>query len=400
LSGAIIKFLRLDSFCLFPVEIMKDQQINVLYLTNNPNRGSTSRPTEGWLTYLYPHKLRPVVASDRSGSFQQWIGERGIPSYEIPLPNPDKLRPLPFLLSLWKLRALIKRHDIQLIHCIEQNVYPIGKYLSRLTSVPIVVTAQYTLGREFSEWAFAGKPKPSRLFFVSEGNREASRLAVRGLVSEKSWRLLYNSVDPNDFSPDHSLGQNFRKEHGIVDDVLIGTASALRPRKQLEHMFQAALNVKQSSITKFKFVLAGSEVSGDEAYASDLLASAKEMLGEHLIVLGHLEDLRGLYNALDLYLHTSQEEGCSLSILEAMSVGCPVLGYKSIGADEQVLPGGGEIVEQDNIDLLSEALKRWISSESLRSKTRSLARQRVLDKFNSEKVSEILFSEYQSVLDS
>ena len=377
---------------------MPSETIRVLFLTNNPNRGSTSRPTEGWFTYLVPKGLKAVLASDSSGSFQDWILERDIPSYEVPLRNPDKLRLAPFLISLWRLIRITKRHRIQLIHCMEQDVYPIGKYLSRFTKIPLVATAQYTLSRSFCEWAFSGGPKPKRLFFVSKGSLEACRPAVSGLVDESSWRVLYNSVDPAEFKPDPSLGKSFREEHGLGNTLLIGTASALRPRKQLDHMFSAIELMKSRGIDNFKFVLAGGAVSGDEEYAEKLLRSARKILGDRFVELGQVSDLRPVYNALDLYLHTSQEEGCSLSILEAMSIGCPVLGYVSIAADEQVLPDGGEIVEQDNIEALSVGLERWLADRKLLNRTRSLARQRVLDDFSSEKISNQLWGQYQEVV--
>lgn len=377
---------------------MPPTPITVIFLTNNPNRGSTSRPTEGWFTYLREKGLRPVLVSHSSGNFQEWVRKRDIPCYEIALGHPNKFWPFPFLISLWKLRAVAKKHEAELIHCMEQDVYPSGKFLSKITKIPVVVTAQFTLNRSFSEWAFGSSPKPSRLFFVSKGNQATSKSAVDGLVDESKWRILYNSVDTEEFKPEEEINLTFRKKYNLEGEVLVGTASALRPRKQIEHMIEAMSILEKRNVTNFKFVIAGGPVAGDEQYAKELIENAKALFGDRFVALGHQEDLSGLYNALDIYLHTSKEEGCSLSILEAMATGCPVLGYESVAADEQVLPDGGEIVEQNNAEKLADVIEKWVTDEPLRIKTKELARQRVIDGFNSKTTSYYLWSEYQSLL--
>ena len=66
--------------------------MNVLYLTMNPNRASTTVATEGWFRLLRPRGLNPVVASDLVGAFHEWATEQGIPAYHVPLPMPPPLR--------------------------------------------------------------------------------------------------------------------------------------------------------------------------------------------------------------------------------------------------------------------------------------------------------------------
>ena len=43
-------------------------------------------------------------------------------------------------------------------------------------------------------------------------------------------------------------------------------------------------------------------------------------------MLGHVNDLRNFYNGIDLFINTSQEEACSLSVIESLAHGCPVIG--------------------------------------------------------------------------
>ena len=371
--------------------------MNVLYLTMNPNRQSTTVPTEGWFRFLPERGLRPVLVSRELGVFHAWAVEEGVPSYQDPLPFPSKGNPVPFARSLWHLRKIVRRHNIELIHCNEQDIYPIGQYLARICKLPVVVSVHFTMGREFCTWAFGGRKAPQRMFFLSRGSREACRPGVEGVVPEDRWRLLYNGLDLERFRPDEGRRQEFRDGILKETDIAIGVACAIRPRKQLEHLFEAAARIQDE---RLKVVVAGGPVPGDEEYARELLDSAKARLGDRLILLGHLDELRGFYNGLDIFLNTSQEEACSISVIESLACGCPILGYASKSVDDQILPEGGEIVDQDNIDQLTAALTRWISDVDDLQVRRSAARERAEKMFDIRKLSHQLWDEYQEVLSS
>jgi glycosyltransferase involved in cell wall biosynthesis len=369
--------------------------MNVLYLTNNADRASTTVSTQGWFQYLVPKGLEPVVVSPQTGEFSTWCDRFGVVTYRLDLPFPSKERPWRFIQSLWQLRRIVKRHSIELIHCNEQDVYPIGQYLARLCGLPAVVSIHFTMRRSFCEWAFGGSRKPQRIFFISRGNLEACRAGVTGLIPQEDWRLLYNGLDLQQFCPDEHRRLEFRQGHGLDAHVVIGTACAMRPRKQLEHLFEAAARIHNPPL---RVVVAGGPVQGEESYAQKLVERGMAQLGNRLVLLGYLSELRGLYNGLDIFINTSQLEACSMSVIESLACGCPVLGYASSSVDEQILPMGGEIVEQDNIDALTEALHRWISSPLQLHANRWTARKQAEEMFDIQKLAEQLWVEYQSLL--
>ena len=175
---------------------------------------------------------------------------------------------------------------------------------------------------------------------------------------------------------------------------LIGVACALRPRKQLEHLLEAAASLRFSDV---RVVVAGGPVSGDERYAEELVARGHQLLGERFVHVGHLRDLRPFYNALDLFVNTSQEEACSISVMEALASGCPILGYPSTSVQEQVLPSGGEIVSQDSVPELGDALERWLADPGRLCSARPLARKRAEDQFDIRALAAQLWGEYHSV---
>ncbi len=133
--------------------------MRVLYLTINPNRLSTTAPTEGG----FVRERRPVVSGScvrNVGRFSRLGGWAGNPVLSKSFIDTSKYFPWPFVRSMMHLASIVRKHQIDIIHCNEQNCYPIGAYLARWTRLPVVVSVHFTMGRDFCSWAF-GKRTPT-----------------------------------------------------------------------------------------------------------------------------------------------------------------------------------------------------------------------------------------------
>src|SRR5262245_19878024 len=133
-------------------------------------------------------------------------------------------------------------------------------------------------------WAFGGSRCPDRIFFVSRNSLDACRADLDGVIPEKRWRVLYNGLDMDWFRPDVELRESFRDKHGLNGKCCVGVACALRPRKQLEHLFESVARLADSSV---RLIVAGGAVSGDEEYSAALLRRGQDLLGGQLVYLGH-----------------------------------------------------------------------------------------------------------------
>ena len=214
--------------------------MNILYLTMNPNRQSTTMPTEEWFRLLPAKGLQPTLVTREIGDFAEWTQNQGHAVYQDSLPLPTKRWPIPFLRSAHALKKIIKRHHIELIHCNEQDIYPIGNWIAKRSNLPIVVSIHFTMQRDYCKWAFSGDRCPDRIFFTSNGNRDACKKGIEGVIPVEKQRILYNGLNLDRLSPSSSRRDQFRSELVDRDGISIGVACALRPRKQLEHLFQAA----------------------------------------------------------------------------------------------------------------------------------------------------------------
>jgi len=69
-----------------------------------------------------------------------------------------------------------------------------------------------------------------------------------------------------------------------------------------------------------------------------------------------------------MFVLASRFEGYPNVLLEALSIGCPVIATECPGATRQILDGGryGVLVSAENVNALAEALERMMSDASLR----------------------------------
>ena len=317
--------------------------------------------------------LDPVIVTDSSGPFSDWLRGEGIPTYRVPLTWPNKRWPFPFLRSMWQMRRIVRRHRCQIIHCNEHDTYPVGRYLARFCGLPTIVGVRFTMLRGFCEYAFGGRRKPDRLVFVSRGNLEACRPALTGIVPEADWRVMYNSTDLDDFRPDPTAGGGVSRKTRITPRTADRCGLGPRPVKQLEHLFEVVAGQSDPTV---RVAIAGGPVPDHADYAVQIVARGRDQLGNRLSHLGHVTDMHGFLNAIDLFVSTSQAEGCSNSVLQALACGVPVIGYPSVSVDEQVLPDGGAIVPQDRVDLLTTEVNRWLADPDLRKRGGQGARAR------------------------
>ena len=126
-------------------------------------------------------------------------------------------------------RPIVRQHSIELIHSVEHNVYPIVADLAKLCGLPVVVGVHCRIERRFGEWAFGGRRKPDRLFFLSKGSQEVCRAAVDGVVSSARWRLLSNGLNLQELRPDREAGRKFRNCTNLEMDYLLELEPGFAP---------------------------------------------------------------------------------------------------------------------------------------------------------------------------
>lgn len=356
--------------------------MNVLYLTTNPNLGSTARILQSWVTLGPREGIRGRVAVREPGPLADWLAGEGVPHRVDPMPLPDRRRPWPSLWHAWQLARWARRGGVQIIHCNEHDIYPFGALLKRMLGLPIVCHVRFRISRGFCEWAFRGDRAPDALLWTSRQQREDSAEAVEGLVPPERQRILYLGLDLETYGTLSDGREATRAAWGIgPGEVVLGTASALKPVKRIEDFLRLVAELARRD-PRVVGVVAGDAMPGDEPYRDALRREADALgLGRRLRWLGHLEPVEPFQHACDVFVSTSEYETFGNSVCEAMACRRPVAAYRG-GSVYEVVGDAGLVVETGDLTALVDAVARLVESPALREELGAEGRSRVAERFN------------------
>jgi glycosyltransferase involved in cell wall biosynthesis len=181
--------------------------------------------------------------------------------------------------------------------------------------------------------------------------------------------------------PDASARCRTRSQLGIDDSTfVVGTVARLDPVKDLETLVRAI----GSPATRRPVTLL---VIGDGPERSRIEAAARESGGGASVrFLGHRDDARDLLSACDVYANSSISEGISLTILEAMAAGLPVVATQVGGTPEIVDASCGRLVPSRDAERLATTLGQLANDSALRAALGRTARARVEERFTLDRM--------------
>jgi glycosyltransferase involved in cell wall biosynthesis len=104
--------------------------------------------------------------------------------------------------------------------------------------------------------------------------------------------------------------------------------------------------------------------------------------------LGGRADVVDLYRAADIFVFPSRGEGCPNAVLEAMASGLPVVATDVAGNREVLGEDGnaGWLVPAEDPAALAEAVATLLGSPSMRREVAMAARERILERFDIDRV--------------
>jgi len=288
-------------------------------------------------------------------------------------------------LFLIKLVRLIKREKVALVHAHEfmMNVY--GSVAARLAGTPMIGTIHgkvyFTEKRSRIAAYKLAVAASSRIIAVSEDLKKYFMENI-GLKTDRKILTLYNGIDVDRYKPS-AKSDALRSQLGIpADAILAGTVGSLFKVKAFDQLVRAA-EINHESNPRFRLLIAG------EGTEESNLGKLIDDLGlrDIVILTGFRKDVPDLLNLFDLYVCSSLSEGLSLSILEAMAAGRPIVATKVGGNPELIADGdNGYLVPSGNPGALAEKMRILIDSEPKRIAMGQRNRRIAEEKFSLKKM--------------
>jgi sugar transferase (PEP-CTERM/EpsH1 system associated) len=202
-------------------------------------------------------------------------------------------------------------------------------------------------------------------------------------INKKKCLQIYNGVNTEKFIFSSDARKYTRSQININDsDVVIGSVGRLNLIKDyttLIHAFEKIYLSNKYNNVSLKLVIVG----GGECYEDlDNLIKSKK-LSKNIILLGDRSDISTILSGFDIFTLCSLNEGISNSILEAMSVGLPIVAT-DVGGNSELITNGetGTLVSAGDIDNLALALRKYLSDSETARQHGINARNYVIEKFS------------------
>lgn len=232
-----------------------------------------------------------------------------------------------------------------------------------------------------------------RTAYTTVLNQNVKRIFRQNGVAPESLVHIPNGVDVEKFGQiDQTDRDRLREKFELEDRPVVFFAGTIMPRKGVAELIQAAGTVVDAGYDDVRFLLAG-ETDLDEEYARRVRALVAEHdIKENVQFTGYLtdEDLLPAYEAADIFVLPSFEEGFGMVVAEAMAANTPVVASRINGVKQQVddqttgmLVDAGipDQIASAVIDLLNDREKRERMGERSRRRAQRFGWERITDRY-------------------
>ncbi len=255
--------------------------------------------------------------------------------------------------------------------------YNVEKYCSKFTDLLITINKEdYNSAQDFYAKQVAYVPGvgvDTHKFVASEGAREKIRKELA--IDEDTTVLL-------------SVGELIpRKNH-------IEVLKALKIMKDQGMLVSPESDERVEPKYKIRYLIAGRG-----RIAAELRDIIKTMgLSDYVKMLGFRRDVADVFAASDIYVFPSHQEGLPVALMEAMSVGLPVICSKIRGNTDLIEDGvGGYLFDSKDEQTLVLALKRSLADMPTVRENMGQTNIETMKSFDKEKVNELMKQLYEQL---
>lgn len=267
-------------------------------------------------------------------------------------------------------------------HLLGSGVY--ASLAGLLTGIPVVTTLHGTADVDEAHRALKLRLLArgrNRVAFVSESLRRA--VLDGSPLDPARTAVVPNGIDPGAFTPGRD--DALRRELGIAGDApLVGAVGNLRPDKDYPVLLHAAARLRDA-LPGVRVVIAG---EGGNAIERELRGLAGELGVDDTVVFARFRaDPARVLRALDVFVLSSRSEGFSLSTVQAMACGVPVVATRC-GAPEEIVEEGvtGLLAPPADPAALADAVLRLARDPGVRQRMGRAGRDRVLARYTVERM--------------
>lgn len=333
-----------------------------------------------------------VLVSDGTDFIDQINGIPGLTYVEIPFYEMDKGKKAIF--KCYKMmRRLCKEHGIQIIHVHGQRVTPLAWILKLTRRIPFLWTNH--IDAIPNPGLLAKMWKVMRFPIISVSTDLKNQLINELGIKENKITVVNNGVDISTLQPlTEEEKATCRSRFGIKPDTYVIAEVARINHVKGQHLLVRAVDAlnKKNLGVKIQVLLAG---AGEMGWIQHNVLDYCVENHVDCNYVGFCKP-RDVYGIADLAVLSSLYEGFSISSIEALAVGCPVVRSDSPGHTDMK-----EIVRvcrKNDVDSLIEHIEYAITHREEMREMAKKGQKTVKERFTKEVMCEETFEVYQRIL--
>lgn len=345
--------------------------LNVLFLITSLEVGGAETLLVNMMERFDPCRIVPQVAClKQAGS----LGEQVAANYKI---HSQLIGGKYDARVLGRLKRLLREEKIDAVVTVGAGDKMFwGRLSARQARIPVTLSALHSTGWPDGVGRLNRLLTPITDGFIAVAEAHRKYLIEQENFPETKVFMIPNGVDTERFVFDPEKRVQWRNQYGIpLDSPVCGIVAALREEKNHELFLQLCESVNRNLPNAHYLIIGDGE-------RRSVIESIREGLAcrDQVHVVGNSYDIPAALSAMDLFALTSRNEASPVSILEAMSVGIPVVA-PDVGSISQAVVDGvtGFLVAAGD---RSDAHRRWcqlLADPGLCEKFGEAARQRVLE---------------------
>lgn len=364
----------------------------ILFVSTSTTLGGAEKTLYALATLLDPNKHRVVgvVSLKPEGRYAELLREQGVRVESLGLsraPRPTDAR---------RLAAAIDRECPELVHAVMYQAIQLCRMAKTKTRAPFTLVSSPRVNyRSRSWWTLLVdrwlKERDDLLIAECEASR---RFLLKRLGYDPAKvATIRNGVDLAGWPVSKIERQKKRMELRLgATDVLIGAVGRLDKQKGFATLIEAMARLKGSPL---RCVILG---EGPERARLEALVRRHRLEGA-VRLLGERDEITSWLSAFDLYCLPSLWEGLPNSLLEAMSLGLPVVASNVDGVPEAVLDGrDGILVPPGRPAPLACALRELADDPAQRAALGQAARAAINERFTLRRMLADYESAYSAAL--
>lgn len=294
-----------------------------------------------------------------------------------------------------KVAAYIKQNEIEIIHCHLPWAGFLGRWVHRLTGVPLIYTEHnkqeryHWITRTLNKLTFN---QQNHVVAVSKDVEESILKYIRPHVPVTT---ILNGVNVETFLRNKDRGLALREKLGIAENApVVGTVAVFRFQKRLKE-WVTVFKQAEKQVPGLRGIIVGEGLLREEIEAH----IREEGMEEKIILPGLQTDVKPWYEAMDVFMMTSVFEGLPIALLEAMSMECAVVSTNAGGIKEVIRDDvDGLLKPVDDWKMLSAHVIKLFQNKTLLDKYGCAARNRVVTTFSMKAMVEQTEFLYQSII--